>query len=85
MDSTINLEISDKPATSAAAERYSEAVVPLSIPRIPEDLFPITSQEDLVAKLTGTHSSRSVPPPSASDALPAGEPPPGANDVPGES
>jgi len=77
MLSNINTGNSERPNANDAVERQSGSVFPVCIPRIPKDLFPITSQEDLVAKLTAVLSPRSASG-FQGEALPAGRPRPAA-------
>jgi hypothetical protein len=78
MQPNINMVISDKPNANDTLQRHSGPVFPVCIPRIPKDLFPITSQEDLVTKLTAALSPPSTPVSYHGDALPAGNAPPPA-------
>jgi hypothetical protein len=68
-----NAEFSAKPTVTSEIRADSQRPERLTIPRIPNDLFPITSQEDLVAKLLAAGSSRGASTSSAADALPEGE------------
>jgi hypothetical protein len=81
MLSNINTGMSDRPNASDAVQRHSESIFPVYIPRIPNDLFPITSQEDLVAKLTAVLSPRSTPVSFHGEAIPAGHARPAAYDA----
>jgi hypothetical protein len=80
MLSNINTGNSDKPNAGDAVERPSGSAFPVCIPRIPKDRFPITSQEDLVEKLTAAMSPRSAPF-TQGEALPASRPRPTAADA----
>jgi hypothetical protein len=81
MHPDINATISSNPNANEAVQRRSGSVFPLFIPRLPQDLFPITSQDDLVAKLTAVLSPRSAPASFHGEALPAGNPAPAAYDA----
>ena len=60
-----------KPNAGLAARTHAAPADQLVVPRIPDHLFPITSQEDLVTKLLGASSSRSVTESSETEALPS--------------
>jgi hypothetical protein len=72
----LNLATSSLPNEHDPQPR-STAVFPLHLPRLSQDLFPITSQADLVAKLTAAAlSPRSLSASVEGTALPAGHAPP---------
>jgi hypothetical protein len=81
MHPDINQATSSIPNASDAVQRRSGSVFPLYLPRLPLDLFPITSQADLVAKLTAGLSPRASSASVDGEALPAGHAPPTAYDA----
>jgi hypothetical protein len=81
MHPDINPATSSIPNANDAVQRRSGSVFPLYLPRLPLDLFPITSQDDLVAKLTAVLSPRSSSASFNGEALPTGYAPPTAHDA----
>ena len=71
MDPNRHGKLVEKPDAKEPTVRTPASVVPICLPRLPKGMFPITSEEDLIAKLSVFVTLRQ----------PAAQPP-GAYDLP---
>jgi hypothetical protein len=81
MHPDLQLPTSSIPNEKDAVQPRLGSVFSLYLPRLSQDLFPITSQDDLVAKLTAALLPRSSWALVKGEPLPAGHAPPTAYDA----